>query len=265
LNAASNRRDTFRALHADGLFIIPNPFDIGSARILEHLGFPALATTSSGFAATLGRNDQHTYRNELVEHVRAICASVDIPVNVDAEGCFAHEEGGVARTVTMLAEAGAAGVSIEDFDPTVGGILPVGEAADRVSQAVNAARPHQLVVTARAEAALYGSTDLDDLIARLAAYRDAGADVLYAPGVRSAHDIERVVAVGLPVNVLAMPGVPPTAELRSLGVRRVSTGGSLAWAAYGGLARAATELRDHGTYGFLGDVLDRPTRAGSFR
>ena len=243
---------------------MPNPFDVGSARLLEHLGFSALATTSSGFAASLGRNDQHTSRSELVEHVRAMCAAVSLPITVDAEACFPYESGGIGETVALFAEAGAAGVSIEDFDPAMNAILTIDDATDRVAQAVEAARPHQLVVTARAESLLHGSPDVDDVITRLRAYRDAGADVLYAPGVKTADEIRRVVGVGAPVNVLAMPGVPSTVELESIGVRRISTGGALAWKAYGALVSAATELRDHGTYGYFEGALDRPTRSTAF-
>jgi 2-methylisocitrate lyase-like PEP mutase family enzyme len=265
MTTPSQRRATFRDLHRDGLFLIPNPFDVGSACLLEHLGFAALATTSSGFAATLGRADQHTNRSDLVEHARAICAAVSIPVNVDAEACFPHESGGIPETIALLAHAGAAGVSIEDFDPSTGAILPIDEAAARVALAVEAARPHNLMITARAEALLYGSTDFDDIIGRLHAYRGAGADVLYAPGVTTAEDIGRVVGVGLPVNALAMPGSPTAARLRELGVRRISTGGSLTWSAYDAFKRAATELRDHGTYGYLDATLDPATRTAAFK
>lgn len=264
MTTPDQRRETFRRLHDAGLFLIPNPFDPGSARLLEHLGFSALATTSSGFAATLGRSDQHTTRDELVEHVRAICDAVTIPVNVDAEACFPDEPGGIARSVALFAQAGAAGVSIEDYDPSMGAILPVEEAAGRVAQAVHEAQRNGIMITARAEALLYGSTDLDDVVTRLEAYRDAGADVLYAPGARTAAQISRVVGVGLPVNVLALPGAPTIAELAALGVRRVSTGGALAWNAYGAFARAATELRDTGTYDYFTGGLDAATRREVF-
>jgi 2-methylisocitrate lyase-like PEP mutase family enzyme len=264
MNTTDERRDRFRDLHLNGLFLIPNPFDVGSARLLEHLGFQALATTSSGFAATLGRNDQYTTRSQLVEHVRSICAAVTLPVNVDAEACFPLESGGIDETVELFANVGAAGVSIEDFDPTTNAILPIDQASERVALAVGAARRHGVVITARAESLLYGSTDTDDVIARLRAYRKAGADVLYAPGVKSTQEIRRIVDIGLPVNVLALPGVPNTTELRSLGVRRVSTGGALAWSAYGALLRAATQLRDDGTYDYFDSVLDRSTRETAF-
>lgn len=259
-------RDRFRALHQSGTFVIPNPFDAGSARLLEHLGFSALATTSSGFAATLGRPDQHVTRDELVAHVAQLVAAVDIPINVDAEACYADDEGGIARTIDLLADAGASGISIEDHDPTIGEILSVDVATDRVRQAVEGCRTHGVVLTARAEQILYGSTDLDEVITRLTAFRDAGAEVLYAPGLVRADDIRRVVdAVGAPVNVLALPGSPSVPELAELGVRRVSTGGALAWAAYGGFVAAATELRDHGTSTYLGTTLPSAVRTAAFR
>lgn len=262
---SSDLRDRFRALHTSGTFVIPNPFDAGSARLLEHLGFPALATTSAGFAASLGRPDQHVSRSELVAHVAELCAAIDIPLNVDAEACYAHDDGGIARTVELLAEAGAAGISIEDHDPSLGAILPLDEAAARVAIAVEACRPHGVVLTARAEQYLYGSTDLDEVIARLVAFRDAGAEVVYAPGLAAIDDIRRVVdAVEIAVNVLALPGTPPVPELAAAGVRRVSTGGALAWAAYDGLVSAATELRDHGTSTYLASVLPRGVRAAAF-
>lgn len=264
-STSSDLRDRFRALHTSGTFVIPNPFDAGSARLLEHLGFPALATTSSGFAASLGRPDQHVRRDELVAHVAQLCASVDIPLNVDAEACYAHDHGGIARTVELLAEAGAAGISIEDHDPSLGAILPLDEAVARVAIAVEACRPHGVVLTARAEQYLYGSTDHVEVIARLVAFRDAGAEVVYAPGLTAIDDIRRVVdAVGIAVNVLALPGTPPVPELAAAGVRRVSTGGALAWAAYGGVVSAATELRDHGTSTYLDSVLPRGVRAAAF-
>jgi 2-methylisocitrate lyase-like PEP mutase family enzyme len=258
-------RDRFRALHESGTFVIPNPFDVGSARLLEHLGFVALATTSSGFAATLGRPDQHVTRDELVAHVAAICAAVDIPVNVDAEACYAHDDGGITQTIELLAEAGAAGISLEDYDPTLGAILPVDDAAERVAAAVEASRGRGIVLTARAEQLLYGSSDLDEVIARLIAYRNAGAEVVYAPGLIHIDDIRRVVdAVGVAVNVLALPGTPSVPALADAGVRRVSTGGALTWAAYGGLVAAATELRDHGTSGYLASVVSRSARRAAF-
>jgi 2-methylisocitrate lyase-like PEP mutase family enzyme len=238
-------RERFRALHADDFFVMPNPWDVGSARTLAALGFPALATTSSGHAATLGRADQQVTRDELLAHAAALVAAVDVPVSVDAERCFADDPAGVAETVRLIAETGAAGCSIEDYDPAAGRIEARDPAAERVGAAAEAAHRAGLVLTARADQHLYGVADLDDTIDRLRAYRDAGADVVYAPGLRALRDIERVVAAtGVPVNVLALPGTPSLGELAVAGVRRVSTGGALAAAAHRAGERAARELRD---------------------
>jgi 2-methylisocitrate lyase-like PEP mutase family enzyme len=242
------RRDRFRALHESGLFVMPNPWDIGSARILASMGFPALATTSLGHAASLGKTDQSVTRDELVEHVAALAAAVDLPLNVDAERCFADDLAGVAETVTLLAEAGAAGCSIEDYDPARSAIDAVEVATERVGAAAEAAHRHGMLLTARAENALYGVDDIEDTVTRLRAYRAAGADVVYAPRLTDAGQIRQVVqATDAPVNVLAMRHGPSIPELAALGVRRVSTGGPLARAAYGALRRAAQELLDAGT------------------
>ena len=244
----SSRRDRFRHLHESGLFVMPNPWDIGSARILASMGFQALATTSLGHAASLGKVDQTVTRDELLTHVAAISAAVDLPLNVDAERCFADDLAGVAETVTLLAEAGAAGCSIEDYDPARAMIDSLAAAADRVAAAAEAAHREGMLLTARAENALYGIDDIHDTVARLRAYRDAGADVVYAPRLTDAEQIRRVVqATDAPVNVLAMRHGPPVPELAELGVRRVSTGGPLARAAYGALRRAAEELLGPGT------------------
>lgn len=244
-------RDRFRALHESGTFLLPNPWDVGSARLLEGLGFPALATTSSGLAASLGKLDQQVTRDELVAHVAAVTAALRVPLNVDAERCFADTAAGIAETVDMLAEAGASGISIEDYDPASGRVETVEAGAERVAAAARACARHGVVLTARAENHLYGHEDLDDTIGRLRAYRAAGADVVYAPGLRTSADIARLVeSVAAPVNVLAIAGAPDVAELTRLGVRRVSTGGALAWAAYGALRDAARELRESGTTTF---------------
>jgi 2-methylisocitrate lyase-like PEP mutase family enzyme len=243
---------------------MPNAWDAGSARLLQSLGFAALATTSSGHAGSLGRRDQQVRRDELLHHAESMVAVVSVPVSVDSEGCFPREPGGVGRTVALIAGVGAAGCSIEDFDPT-DGLLPIGLATQRVGEAAREAARHGLVLTARAENHLYGVTDLDDTLERLIAYRDAGADVLYAPGLSSLSDIKRVVdAVGTPLNVLAVPGIPPIPELASAGVRRVSTGGSLAWVAYGALVAAGRELLTHGTTSYLADALPAAERDAAF-
>ena len=252
----SSRRDRFRWLHERGLFVMPNPWDLGSARILASMGFPALATTSLGHAASLGKVDQTVTRDEVVSHVAAISAAVDLPLNVDAERCFADDLAGVAETVSLLAEAGAAGCSIEDYDPATGLIDALAVAADRVAAAAEAAHREGMLLTARAENALYGIDDIDDTVSRLRAYREAGADVLYAPRLTDAEDIRRVVAAtDAPVNVLAMRHGPPVPELAALGVRRVSTGEPLARAAYGALRRAAEELLGPGTSTYQDDAL----------
>ena len=249
-------RDRFRALHTAGTFLLPNPWDAGSARLLESLGFPALATTSSGLAASLGKQDQQVTRDELVAHVAAVTAVAGVPLNVDAERCFAEKPAGIAETVDLLAEAGAAGISIEDYDPASGQVETLAAGAERVAAAAEACARHGIVLTARAENHLYGHDDLADTIDRLRAYRAAGADVVYAPGLRTPADIARLVeSVPAPVNVLAVAGAPDVAELTRLGVRRVSTGGALAWAAYGALRDAARELLGPGTTGFRARAL----------
>ena len=252
----ARRRDRFRQLHERDLFVMPNPWDIGSARILASMGFPALATTSLGHAASLGKVDQTVTRDELLAHVAALSEAVELPLNVDAERCFADDQAGVAETVSLLAEAGAAGCSIEDYDPARGAIDDIAVAAERVAAAADTAHRHGMLLTARAENALYGIDDIDDTVRRLRAYRAAGADVLYAPRLTDAGDIRRVVeATDAPVNVLAMRNGPTITELGHLGVRRVSTGGPLARAAYGALRRAAKELLESGTSTYQDEAL----------
>jgi 2-methylisocitrate lyase-like PEP mutase family enzyme len=239
---------SFRDLHAGGLFVMPNPWDVGSATILASLGFPALATTSSGHAASLGRPDQQVTLDELVDHAAAVVAAVDVPVNVDAEHLFSRDVAGIGPVVRRIAATGAAGLSIEDYDPATESIEPIGVAAERVAAAADAARREGLVLTARAENLLYGAGDLEDTVMRLVAYRDAGAEVVYAPGLVDLAEITAVVAeVGVPVNVLALAHGPSIAELAAAGVARVSTGGALARAAYAELRRLATDLRAHET------------------
>ena len=238
---------SFRELHErERLFVMPNPWDVGSARLLASLGFEALATTSAGFAWSIGKVDTTVARDELVAHVRALAAATPLPLNVDSERCFPDDRGGVAETARLLGDAGAAGFSIEDYDPARDAIDDVEVAAERVRVAAEV--KGELVLTARAENHLHGVDDLDDTIARLVTYRDAGADVVYAPGLADLEQIAAVVeAVGVPVNVLALPNGPSVRELESVGVRRVSTGGALARAAYAALLTAAQELQEQGT------------------
>jgi len=226
---------------------MPNPWDVGSARLLQSAGFEALATTSAGFAWSVGKLDQTVSRDELVAHVATLAAATDLPLNVDSERCYPDDPGGVTRTVELLAEAGAAGFSIEDYDPDTGGMDEVGRAAERVAEAAQASREGMLL-TARAENHIRGVDDLDDTIARLIAYRDAGADAVYAPGLTDLEQIARVVeTVRIPLNVLALPSGPSLGELAAAGVRRISTGSLLAGAAYGALLEGARELREEGT------------------
>jgi 2-methylisocitrate lyase-like PEP mutase family enzyme len=255
-SAQIERRKRFRAMHRDGLFVMPNAWDVGSARLLASLGFHAIATTSSGHSAALGRADQEVTRDELLSHVEALVDAVDLPVSVDAERCFADGPAGVAQTVELIADAGAAGCSIEDYDPATRSIDAIDVATERVAAASEAARRHGLMLTARAENHLYGIGDFTDTIERLVAYRAAGADVVYAPGLVDRGQIERLVkAVNAPLNVLAMRVVPSISELATLGVRRVSTGGGLARAAYGALIAAGRELQTTGTYTYLDSAL----------
>ena len=260
---ADARRAQFRALHGrDKLFVMPNPWDAGSARLLEWCGFEALATTSAGLAWSLGKLDQHVTRDELVAHVAELSDATALPLNVDSERCYPDSPGGVAETVALLAAAGAAGCSIEDFDPATGSIDDVALAAERVAEAAEAAHAldEPMVLTARAENHLHGIDDLDDTIARLIAYRDAGADVVYAPALTDLAQIADVVgATGVPVNVLALQSGPTVAELASVGVRRISTGGLLAAAAYGALVTGARELLDAGTSSYADRNVSRDT------
>ena len=259
-------RATFRSMHEVGTFVLPNPWDVGSALLLQHLGFSALATTSSGHAASLGRLDGAVTLDELVTHVAALSAAVTIPINVDAERCFAESTDGIAATVDRLAAAGASGISIEDWNPATNSIDPQSIAAERVAAAADACRRHGIVLTGRAENHIHGVTDLDDTVDRLRAYQAAGAEAVYAPGAHTPAAIERIVhECPAAVNVLAIQGAPSVAALAELGVRRVSTGGALAWAAYGGLVAAATELRDHGTNTFLEHALASTVRNAAFR
>jgi 2-methylisocitrate lyase-like PEP mutase family enzyme len=251
-------------LHQTGFFIMPNAWDVGSAKLLVSLGFPAIATTSAGHAATLGRMDQNVTLEELLDHVATLVQAVDVPVSVDSERCFADDPAGVAVTAERIAETGAAGLSIEDYLPG-SGIEPVEVATDRVAAAAEVARSTGMVLTARAENYLYGIDDIDDTINRLISYRRAGADVVYAPWIRDIDAIRRIVVeTEAPVNVLARIDVPAIVELAEAGVRRMSTGGNLALAAYGAAATAARELLSEGTSTYMGRGLSMDDRRAAF-
>jgi 2-methylisocitrate lyase-like PEP mutase family enzyme len=248
MNSSTPITDRFRDLHSSGFFLIPNPYDVGSAKLLEAMGFLALATTSAGFAGTLGRLDMAISRDELVAHVAAITSSVSVPVNVDAEYCFANDLEGVAETIDLLANAGAAGISIEDWNPQTNQSDDPILAASRVKAASVAASARGVLLTARCDTLLHGETSFDAVLDRLRAYVEAGAHVIYAPGITKPDHIEAVVALGVPVNVLMMPGTPNADALRDLGVRRGSVGGSLAAFAHGAMVAAAQQLLDSGSF-----------------
>jgi len=255
MTTQSEKAARFLELHRPGNpLLLPNPWDQGSARVLASLGFQALATTSSGFAATLGRLDGSVSRGEALAHAATVVAATDLPVSADLENCYADDPADVARTVVLAVEAGLAGCSIEDYtgredEP----IYDIRLAAERVAAAAEAAHagPVHLVLTARAENHLRGKDDLADTIARLQAYQQAGADVLYAPGLTDLGQLRTLVSeLDRPVNVLAMAGGPSVAELAEAGVARISVGSAFAFAAMGAVVEAARELQEQGTYGY---------------
>jgi 2-methylisocitrate lyase-like PEP mutase family enzyme len=242
----------FRALHAGDPFVMPNPWDAGSARVFEALGFKALATTSSGFAFTLGRRDGEVTLDEVVEHARALDAATALPLSVDLENGYGPAPEDAARAVAAAAAAGAVGGSIEDWDAE-SGLYAVDHAAERIAAAREAADAagFPFTLTARAENHIRGNPDLEDTIARLQAYERAGADVVYAPGLRDGAEIRAVAeATSKPLNVLAHRGLT-MAEIVEAGGQRVSVGGALAWVAAGAMANAAVAIRDGGSFAAL--------------
>jgi 2-methylisocitrate lyase-like PEP mutase family enzyme len=263
----AEKAERFLALHrGETPLLMPNPWDAGSARLLASLGFEALATTSSGFAMTLGRLDGSVTRDEALAHARVVVDATTVPVSADLENCYADAPDGVAETVRLAIETGLAGCSVEDHpadgdDPIYDAAL----AAERVAAAVEMGHrgPVHLVITARSENYLHGRPDLADTISRLQAFQEAGADVLYAPGLTELADLRSLVeAVDRPVNVLALPGGPSVSELAAIGVGRVSVGGAFAYVGLGAVVEAARELREQGTYGYW----DRArVGAGAFR
>jgi len=253
MNSQGKKGAAFQALHAGKPFIIPNPWDAGSARVLAALGFKALATTSSGFAFTLGRRDGQATLDEVVHHTAALDRATDLPLSVDLENGYGSDPESAALAVRRVAEAGAVGGSIEDYDPA-GRIYELRQAVERVAAAVEAARglDFPFTLTARAENHIRGHPDLKDTIARLQAFEAAGADVLYAPGLRTVEEIRAVCeAVSNPVNVLAVANLS-VAEVVAVGARRVSVGGSLTWVAIRAMVEAAEALRDTGDFSALG-------------
>lgn len=248
----------FEALHAGEPFVIPNPWDAGSARVLTALGFKALASTSSGFAFTLGRLDGHVTLDEVVEHAATLDRATDLPVSVDLENGYGDDPETAATAVTRVAAAGAVGASIEDYDRS-GRIYDLHHAVERIGAAVEAARRlgFPFALTARAENHIRGNPDLSDTIVRLQAFEEAGADVLYAPGLRTSTEIRAVCgAVSKPVNVLARPHLS-IAEIAEAGATRVSVGGGLTWTAVNAMAAAAIEVRDRGNFSSLGTTPPR--------
>jgi 2-methylisocitrate lyase-like PEP mutase family enzyme len=253
----ANTVNTFRDLHRAGCFVIPNPWDVGSARVLAQLGFPALATTSSGLAWSLGQPDNHVPLAEALRHFHAIAESVSIPVNADFEGGFAIAPEDVAANVTAAVRTGIAGLSVEDStgDPA-SPLFPFELAVDRIRASRRAIDDSGtgVLLTARSEGFLVGRPDLEETIRRLRAYAEAGADCLYAPGLRAMPDIKAMIdaVAPKPVNVLVGSDFATVTDLAALGVRRVSVGGALARAAWTGFLDAAKEIADHGTFSRLG-------------
>lgn len=254
----AEKRAAFHALHASGCFVLPNPWDVGSARYLEQLGFKALASTSSGFAWSIGQADNTVARERIVAHLRDIVDATDLPVNADFENGFGKDPAAVAQSVTLAVESGVAGLSIEDSTGDAAApLFTIDVAVERLQSARKAidASGGDTLLVGRAENFVTGVNDLDDTIRRLKAYASAGADCLYAPGIRTREAIEAVVAAVAPkpVNVLLGWNAEFTLdELAALGVRRVSVGGALARSAWGGFMRAAQALAAGRFNGFDG-------------
>ena len=257
MSTHAEKCQTFRQMHErPGLFVMPNPWDVGSARMLESLGFEAVATTSSGFSFAQGRRDYQMGRDAVLEHCRTLVAATSVPVSADLENGFGDDPQTVAETIRLAAETGLAGGSIEDsIGPPVSGIYEHALAVERIRAAAEAARqlPCPFVLTARCENYLHQRADLSDTIRRLQAYQDAGADVLYAPAIKNPDDVATLVrSVDRPVNVLmGMPAMNLSlAQLAAIGVKRITVGSALARAAVGGFLRAAREIRENGTFHF---------------
>ncbi len=270
MTPAAQRAERFGALHVPGTpLLMPNAWDIGSAALFAALGFEALATTSGGFAATRGRFDGDMTKDEVLTHSGELAGAVDVPVSADLENCFAHDPDGVAATISSAVDIGLAGGSVEDFTGDRDApIYELAQATDRVRAAAEAAHagPVPFVLTARAENYLHGREDLADTIARLQAYQEAGADILFAPRVVDPGDVRQLLSsVDRPVSVLVLPGAPTVGELAELGVSRISVGGAIAVAAYGAAINAVNELRDTGTASYWDlAAVARPVIADAF-
>jgi 2-methylisocitrate lyase-like PEP mutase family enzyme len=255
--STTDKRTTFRSMHEAGCFVLPNPYDVGSARALQHLGFKAVASTSAGFAWTIGRPDNRVTLEDVLQHLTALCGAVDLPVNADFEGGFAHKPEKVAANVAAAVKTGVAGLSIEDS--TGDATKPLYERASAIER-IKAARSaidadgSGVLLTGRCEGFLVGQTDLNMVIDRLTAYAEAGADCLYAPGIKTREEISAVVKAvhPKPVNLLIGASGLSVAQAAGLGVRRISVGGSLARTAWSGFMRAAREIAEQGTFTKLG-------------
>ena len=258
MSNVNEARRAFRALHQSGCFVMPNPWDVGSARYLEHLGFPALASTSAGYAWTLGLNDGAVSRDQVLAHLTELSSAVAVPVNADFEAGFGDTPEAVGVSVGLCVKSGVSGLSIEDFEGT--GLYPLDEALARLRAARAAidAAGGQLILTARSEGFIRGRPDMEETIRRLRAYAEVGADCLYAPGIQGVDQISALVQAVAPHPVNVLVGGPSdlkVADLAAMGVRRISLGGALARTAWGGLARTAKLLAQEGDFGGLAEGL----------
>lgn len=245
----AQKREAFRKLHEAGCFVLPNPWDIGSAKILQHLGFKAIASTSAGMAWAMGRADGEVSLDEVLLHLSTLAHATDLPLNADFENGFADAPADVARNVALGVDTGVSGLSIEDYDQGRKGLYDFGLAVERVAAAREAIGNSGVLLTARSEGFIRGAPDMDETIRRLNAFAKAGADCLYAPGLRDEAQIRQVTqaVAPKPVNILA-PGLP-VATIAAAGARRISVGGSLARVAYGAFYAAAQEIAEQGVFG----------------
>ena len=271
MSRIAENRQAFRRLHDSGCFVIPNPWDVGSARYLQHLGFRALATTSLGFAFSAGYADGEVPLGLMLDHIAEIVEATDVPVNADFEGGFAHDPEGVAESVTLCVGTGVAGLSIEDYtgDKTTP-LYPYDQAVARIKAARAAidATGEDVLLTARTEGFIRGRSDMEEALQRLRAYADAGADCLYAPGIRSKDEIRTLVEAVAPKPVNLLVGWPSelgVQDFEALGVRRISVGGSLARSAWGGFMRAARQIAHGGNFGGFADAAPAADLNAFFR